>query len=271
MKATHKRGDGPYLDLGDQWNLYTGWDIFPNFSNFSPISFHTNQIAWKLLCIVTGTPHSRSSDYMRCGPDLLPGEYTSAIVFLLSNFQPSSGTDHYRLTRLPDQTISFSLLADLRTRRLSMWSDRQTRQSYCYQTTRLDNVPITCIRPPEQTTLLLSDHQTRPFSCQHSITPEHFPLSGNAPAKTISSGRPPGQTTFRLSLTIQQQICTEHPYPPDLHPGQDISSWVGSYGGLIYIYRILNEPCKVYVYFPHTFSGKTLDFLLRLVFCFVLF
>ena len=196
---------------------------------------------------------------------------TSAIVFLLSNFQPSSGTDHYHLTRLPDQTISFSLLADLRTRRLSMWSDRQTRQSYCYQTTRLDNVPITCIRPPEQTTLLLSDHQTRPFSCQHSITPEHFPLSGNAPAKTISSGRPPGQTTFRLSLTIQQQICTEHPYPPDLHPGRDISSWVGSYGGLIYIYRILNEPCKVYVYFPHTFSGKTLDFLLRLVFCFVLF
>ena len=196
---------------------------------------------------------------------------TSAIVFLLSNFQPSSGTDHFHLTRLPDHTISFRLLADLRTRRLSMWSDRQTRQSYCYQTTRLDNVPITCIRPPEQTTLLLSDHQTRPFSCQHSITPENFPLSGNAPAKTISSGRPPGQTTFRLSLTIQQQICTEHPYPPDLHPGRDISSWVGSYGGLIYIYRILNEPCKVYVYFPHTFSGKTLDFLLRLVFCFVLF
>lgn len=29
MKATHKRGDGPYFDPGDQWNLYTGWDIFP--------------------------------------------------------------------------------------------------------------------------------------------------------------------------------------------------------------------------------------------------
>ena len=107
---------------------------------------------------------------------------TSAIVFLLSNFQPSSETDHFHLTRLPDHTLFFQLISRLTARRLSMWSDRQTRQSYCYQTTRLDNVPITCIRPPEQTTLLLSDHQTRPFSCQHSITPEHFPLSGKAPA-----------------------------------------------------------------------------------------
>ena len=107
---------------------------------------------------------------------------TSAIVFLLSNFQPSSETDHFHLTRLPDHTLFFQLISRLTARRLSMWSDRQTRQSYCNQTTRLDNVPITCIRPPEQTTLLLSDYQTRPFSCQHSITPEHFPLSGKAPA-----------------------------------------------------------------------------------------
>ena len=107
---------------------------------------------------------------------------TSAIVFLLSNFQPSSETDHFHLTRLPDHTLFFQLISRLTARRLSMWSDRQTRPSYCYQTTRLDNVPITCIRLPEQTTLLLSHHQTRPFSCQHSITPEHFPLSGKAPA-----------------------------------------------------------------------------------------
>lgn len=80
MKATHKRGDGPYLHLGDQWNLYTGWDIFPNFSNFSPISFHTNQIAWKLLCIVTGTPHSRSSDYMRCGPEKHYSEHKPLLI-----------------------------------------------------------------------------------------------------------------------------------------------------------------------------------------------
>ena len=80
MKATHKRGDGPYLDLGDQWNLYTGWDIFPNFSNFYPISFHTNQIAWKLLCIVTGTPHSRSSDYMRCGPEKHYSEHKPLLI-----------------------------------------------------------------------------------------------------------------------------------------------------------------------------------------------
>ena len=80
MKATHKRGDGPYLDPGDQWNLYTGWDIFPNFSNFSPISFHTNQIAWKLLCIVTGTPHSRSSDYMRCGPEKHYSEHKPLLI-----------------------------------------------------------------------------------------------------------------------------------------------------------------------------------------------
>ena len=104
---------------------------------------------------------------------------TSAIVFLLSNFQPSSETDHFHLTRLPDHTLFFQLIS------------RLTDETIIYE-----------IRP---------------------------------------------------------------------HPGQDISSWVGSYGGLIYIYRILNEPCKVYVYFPHTFSGKTLDFLLRLVFCFVLF
>lgn len=91
---------------------------------------------------------------------------TSAIVFFVSNFQPSSGTDRFHLTRLPDQTISFSLLADLRTRRLSMWSDRQTRQSYCYQTTRLDNVPITW-----------SDHQNRQLSCYQTTKQDHFPVN----------------------------------------------------------------------------------------------
>ena len=196
---------------------------------------------------------------------------TSAIVFLLSNFQPSSGTDHFHLTRLPDHTISFRLLADLRTRRLSMWSDRQTRQSYCYQTTRLDNVPITCIRPPEQTTLLLSDHQTRPFSCQQDYHTRGFSSEQNTSLDHFfwPTARPnhlPSQFNRSAKDLHRTPI-----HPPDLHPGQDISSWVGSYGGLIYIYRILNEPCKVYVYFPHTFSGKTLDFLLRLVFCFALF
>ena len=42
----HRRGDGPYSDLDDHFNLYT--DIFfPKFLVF--ISFHTNQRLWKLL------------------------------------------------------------------------------------------------------------------------------------------------------------------------------------------------------------------------------
>lgn len=60
MKATHKQGDGPYLDLGDQLNLCT--EMRSKF--LALISFRTNQIPLKLFFIVTGMPYSRSSNYV---------------------------------------------------------------------------------------------------------------------------------------------------------------------------------------------------------------
>lgn len=48
------------------WTLVISWTCVqrcvPKFLVL--ISFHTNQMPWKLLFIVTGTPHSRSSDYV---------------------------------------------------------------------------------------------------------------------------------------------------------------------------------------------------------------
>ena len=130
-----------------------------------------------------------------------------------------------------------------------------------YQTTRTDNSPV--IRPPNKTIFLSTFYHTGAFSPERQSTSlDHlfWPTAWPDP-------------TFRLSLTVQQQICTEH--PSTLQTCIQVRTYrhgKGHMGGLIYIYRILNEPCKVYVYFPHTFSGKTLDFLLRLVFlfCFVL-
>ena len=130
--------------------------------------------------------------------------------------------------------------------------------------------------------LHVSDHQNRQLSCYQTTKQEHFPLkfyhTGGFSSERQSTSLDhlfwPTAWPDHLPSQLNRSATDLHRtpiHPPDLHPGQDISSWVGSYGGLIYIYRILNEPCKVYVYFPHTFSGKTLDFLLRLVFCFVLF
>ena len=123
--------------------------------------------------------------------------------------------------------------------------------------------------------LHVSDHQNRQLSCYHTTKQDHFPVNILS-HRSISLDHLFWPTAWpdHLPSQVNRSATDLHRtpiHPPDLHPGQDISSWVGSYAGLIYIYRILNEPCKVYVYFPHTFSGKTLDFLLRLVFCFVLF
>ena len=173
----------------------------------------------------------------------------------------TAGSNHFLqlISRLTDETIIYVIRPTDQT--ILLLSDHQTRQCsyYMYQTTRTDNSPV--IRPPNKTIFLSTFYHTGAFSSERQSTsldhlfwptawPDHLPSQLNRSA-----------TDLRRTPI----------HPPDLHPGQDISSWVGSYGGLIYIYRILNEPCKVYVYFPHTFSGKTLDFLLRLVFCFVLF
>lgn len=93
---------------------------------------------------------------------------TSAIVFLLSNFQPSSGTDHYHLTRLTDETIIYVIRPTDQT--ILLLSDHQTRQCsyYMYQTTRTDNSPV--IRPPNKTIFLSTFYPTGEFSSERQRT-----------------------------------------------------------------------------------------------------
>ena len=130
------------------------------------------------------------------------------MFFSFQNFSPPAKQtifirpDQVLFTDCPIRPLSFTLLVDLRTRQLSMWSDQQTRQFSCYQTTRLDNVPVTCIRPPDQTNLpvirqpdknifLSIDSYTGAFSSERQSTswPDHLPSQ----------------------FTVQLQICTEQP------------------------------------------------------------
>ena len=158
---------------------------------------------------------------------------TSAIVFLLSNFQPSSETDHFHLTRLPDHTLFFQLISRLTDetiiyvirptdQTILLLSDHQTRQCsyYMYQTTRTDNSPV--IRLPNKTIFLSTFYHTGAFSSERQSTsldhlfwpttwPDHLPSQLNRSATDL----------HRTPI-----------HPPDLHPGQDISSWEGSYGGV---------------------------------------
>ena len=164
--------------------------------------------------------------------------------------------DQVLSTDCPIRPFSFSILADLRTRQLSMWSDQQTRQSSCYQTTRLDNFPV--IRPPNQTIFLSTDYYTGAFSSErHSTSLDHLFWSTAWPDHLPSQ------------FTVQLQICTEQ--PSSLQTCIQVRTYPHGlgHGGLIYIYRILGEPCKAYTCTFHTSSvWNHLDFLFRLVFCF---
>lgn len=120
-----------------------------------------------------------------------------------------------------------------------------------YQTTRPDNLPV--IRQPDKNIFLSIDSYTGAFSSERQSTswPDHLPSQ----------------------FTVQLQICTEQ--PSSLQTCIEVRTYPhglgqrgGGGGGLIYIYRILGEPCKAYMYFPHKFSLKSLDFPFRLVFCF---
>ena len=128
-----------------------------------------------------------------------------------------------RISRLTDETIIHVIRPTDQT--IFLLLDHQTRQCSCYMchTTRPDNSPV--IRPPNKNIFLSTFYHTGAFSSERQSTsldhlfwptagPDHLPCQFNRSATDFHRTR------------IQ---------PPDLHPGQDISSWVGSWGVNIHI------------------------------------
>ena len=127
----------------------------------------------------------------------------------------TAGSHHFLqlISRLTDETIIYVIRPTDQT--ILLLSDHQIRQCsyYMYQTTRTDNSPV--IRPPNKTIFLSTFYHTGAFSSERQST----------------------------SLTVQQQICTEH--PSTLQTCIQVRTYrhgKGHMGGLIYVYRILNEP-----------------------------
>ena len=92
-------------------------------------------------------------------------------VFLLSNFQLSSETDHFHLTRpsslyrLPDHKTIIHVI-------------RPT-----------DNFPVMWL--PDKTTFLLSDHQTKQLSCYQNTNKDHFPVNRTITPEDFPLSRTP--------------------------------------------------------------------------------
>ena len=126
----------------------------------------------------------------------------------------TAGSHHFLqlIIRLTDETIIYVIRPTDQT--ILLLSDHQTRQCsyYMYQTTRTDNSPV--IRLPNKTIFLSTFYHTGAFSSERQSTsldhlfwptawPDHLPSQLNRSATDL----------HRTPI-----------HPPDLHPGQDISS-----------------------------------------------